>query len=84
MGIQGALEFFEIPKGRHQTLENVWDKTFAVDALYLIYENLSYGSLDSLGGCLLYQFVPDNTQYIANILQICTFDYLYNKIWYVT
>ena len=84
MGIQGALEFFEIPKGRHQTLENVRGKTFAVDALYWIDENLSYGSLDSLGGCLLYQFVPDNTQYIANILQICTFDYLYNKIWYVT
>ena len=34
MGIQGALEFFEIPKGRHQTLENVRGKTFAVDALY--------------------------------------------------
>ena len=33
MGIQGALEFFEIPKGRHQTLENVRGKTFAVDAL---------------------------------------------------
>ena len=31
---QGALEFFEIPKGRHQTLENVRGKTFAVDALY--------------------------------------------------
>ena len=34
MGIQEALEFFEIPKGRHQTLENVRGKTFAVDALY--------------------------------------------------
>ena len=32
MGIQGALEFFEIPKGRHQTLENVRGKTFAVDS----------------------------------------------------
>ena len=84
MGIQEALEFFEIPKGRHQTLENVWGKTFGVDALYLIDENLSYGSLDSLRGCLLYQFVPYNTQHIANTLQICTFDYLYNKIWYLT
>ena len=34
MGIQEALEFFEIPKGWHQTLENVRGKTFAVDALY--------------------------------------------------
>ena len=68
MGIQGALEFFEIPKGRHQTLENTRGKIFAVDALYLIHENLSFGSLDSLRGCLLYQFVPDNTRYIANTL----------------
>ena len=80
MGIQEALEFFEIPKGWHQTFENVRSKIFAVDALYCIDENLSYGSLDSLGGRLLYQFVPDNTQHIANTLQICTFDYLYNKI----
>ena len=34
MGIQEALEFFEIPKGWHQTLENVRGKIFAVDALY--------------------------------------------------
>ena len=32
MGIQEALEFFEIPKGRRQTLENVRGKTFAVDS----------------------------------------------------
>ena len=44
MGIQEALEFFEIPKGWHQTLENVRGKIFAVDALYLIqfqYEHIS-------------------------------------------
>ena len=34
MGIQEALEFFEIPKGWHQTLENVRGKIFAVDVLY--------------------------------------------------
>ena len=34
MGIQEVLEFFEIPKGWHQTLKKGRGKIFAVDALY--------------------------------------------------
>ena len=50
MGIKDALEFFEMPKGRRQTLENIRGKTFAVEAsswLHKIIASTSLGYCDA-------------------------------------
>ena len=47
MGVKEALEFFEIPKGRRQTLENVRGKTFAVEASSWLHKIIASTSLGS-------------------------------------
>ena len=62
MGIQDALEFFEIPKGRHQTLENIRGKTFAVDASSWLHKIIASTSLGSLPARLFHQLPPGNME----------------------
>ena len=62
MGIKDALEFFEIPKGRRQTLENIRGKTFAVEASSWLHKIIASTSLGSLPARLFRQLPPGNME----------------------
>ena len=66
MGIQDALEFFEIPKGRHQTLENIRGKTFAVDASSWLHKIIASTSLGSLPARLFHQLPPGDVEELVH------------------
>ena len=76
MGVQDALEFFEIPKGRHQTLENIRGKTFAVDASSWLHKIIAFTSLGSLPARLFRQLPPGNMEEVVHSWLRCAIDYL--------